>query len=912
MERGPGSSPVRTILSVTLAALLLGAATASGATLVVNTTTDDVTPHDGLCSLRKAVASVDTPGTPSPDCATPSATGNTIVLGATGSTGATGPVVYALTIKPTGPDDNTTGDLDIAAGVSNLTIEGPAAGAATIDASGLSDRALSIAAGASVTITGVTISGGHAPNGPPDLNSDGATGAAGAVGGGILNAGTLTVTSATISGNSAGNGGSAGFATMTIRGGLGGAGGAGGGIFNTGSLTLTGVTITGNHAGAAGTGGVSTTIFEPAGASGAGGGGGGIASSGDVTVTDSTISGNFAGDGAGGGDGLSGATPGNGGPGGSGGGILSTAAGLTVAGSTITTNHAGAGGNGPMAMSDGTDAPAGGAGGCGGDGGGIDAASPTPSTIISSTFSGNQAGAGGSGGFGAIAPMFGGAGGAGCAGGSGGGLANAYTTTTIANSTFTANFAGPGGAGGSGGLAAGGGGEGGGGGAGGAGGSGGGIVITGAGQSTMLAATDFENGIGAPGAGGAGGLGESGGVTGATGTAGPSGSGGGVATEIPGKFCLFPIGCPRIAITDSIDASNAGSNCFGDQIDGGDDLSFGDTTCPGGNGDPKLGPLRDNGGPAPTSDLGPGSAAIDGVPATGAGCPATDERGLPRPSGTACDIGAFELTPPAATTGAATAVTATTATVSGTATANQSAATTAFDTGTSTQYGTQATAQGVTGLTGASVSANLTGLTPSTTYHFRLTVVSPDGTAHGADATFTTLASAGGGGGGSQGGGSNGGGSNGGGSNGGGAGSSAPKLTALKLAPAVFAAAGSGASIARTHGTKKRTGTTVSYTDSEGATTTLTVAREAAGVRSGSACVAPPRRRKSGAKPKACTRLVVAGHFTHADTAGPNRFHCTGRVGSHALRAGRYELTAVPAAGSSTGAPATAHFRITG
>jgi hypothetical protein len=44
--------------------------------------------------------------------------------------------------------------------------------------------------------------------------------------------------------------------------------------------------------------------------------------------------------------------------------------------------------------------------------------------------------------------------------------------------------------------------------------------------------------------------------------------------------------------------------------------------------------------------LAPGSAAIDQVPATGAGCPATDQRGVKRPQGSACDIGAFELAAP--------------------------------------------------------------------------------------------------------------------------------------------------------------------------------------------------------------------------------------------------------------------------
>ena len=63
-------------------------------------------------------------------------------------------------------------------------------------------------------------------------------------------------------------------------------------------------------------------------------------------------------------------------------------------------------------------------------------------------------------------------------------------------------------------------------------------------------------------------------------------------------------------------------------------------------GDPELDPLADNGGPTPTHALLPASPAIDTAQGT---CPPTDQRGEARPSGFACDIGAFEsndFTPP--------------------------------------------------------------------------------------------------------------------------------------------------------------------------------------------------------------------------------------------------------------------------
>lgn len=62
--------------------------------------------------------------------------------------------------------------------------------------------------------------------------------------------------------------------------------------------------------------------------------------------------------------------------------------------------------------------------------------------------------------------------------------------------------------------------------------------------------------------------------------------------------------------------------------------------------DPQLGPLADNGGPTRTLRPLAGSLLLDRVPA-GAGCNnqglTTDQRGVPRPQGTLCDIGAVEV-----------------------------------------------------------------------------------------------------------------------------------------------------------------------------------------------------------------------------------------------------------------------------
>jgi hypothetical protein len=60
--------------------------------------------------------------------------------------------------------------------------------------------------------------------------------------------------------------------------------------------------------------------------------------------------------------------------------------------------------------------------------------------------------------------------------------------------------------------------------------------------------------------------------------------------------------------------------------------------------DPRIGPLSSNGGKTLTVPLLAGSAAIDHTTS----CPASDQRGVTRPQGSACDTGAFELVPPAA------------------------------------------------------------------------------------------------------------------------------------------------------------------------------------------------------------------------------------------------------------------------
>jgi hypothetical protein len=96
---------------------------------------------------------------------------------------------------------------------------------------------------------------------------------------------------------------------------------------------------------------------------------------------------------------------------------------------------------------------------------------------------------------------------------------------------------------------------------------------------------------------------------------------------------------------------------------------------------------------------------------------------------------------PTATTTAATNVGSASATLNGSVAPNQNETTYYFEYGSSTAYGTKTAVQGpLNGKNDKKVSADLSGLAPSTTYHFRLVATNPAGTSNGADMTFTTLA----------------------------------------------------------------------------------------------------------------------------------------------------------------------------
>jgi hypothetical protein len=135
----------------------------------------------------------------------------------------------------------------------------------------------------------------------------------------------------------------------------------------------------------------------------------------------------------------------------------------------------------------------------------------------------------------------------------------------------------------------------------------------------------------------------------------------------------------------------------------------------------------------------------------------------------------------------------------------------------------------------------------------------------------------------------------------------APALAAvsrLRISPRAFPAASRGGSTARTR--SRRTGTKVSYRDTQAATTTFTVRQPRRGIRRGRSCVKP----RPGLHGRRCTRNVALGSFKHRDRAGANSFHFSGRVRRKKLGPGSYRLQAVPRFSGRKGRVTSARFRI--
>jgi len=95
--------------------------------------------------------------------------------------------------------------------------------------------------------------------------------------------------------------------------------------------------------------------------------------------------------------------------------------------------------------------------------------------------------------------------------------------------------------------------------------------------------------------------------------------------------------------------------------------------------------------------------------------------------------------PPVVATNPATYVASFSATLNGTIDPHGLTTSVYFQYGTSTSYGLTTTPQNESGNTYRDISGHVTGLSASTTYHFRIVATNSAGTTYGADRTFTTL-----------------------------------------------------------------------------------------------------------------------------------------------------------------------------
>ena len=108
------------------------------------------------------------------------------------------------------------------------------------------------------------------------------------------------------------------------------------------------------------------------------------------------------------------------------------------------------------------------------------------------------------------------------------------------------------------------------------------------------------------------------------------------------------LGSGTVTLTNSLVAQQAnGANCSGGVSGGGNNLAD-DATCPTAtvSATPLIGPLANNGGPTQTHALLLGSPAIDAGSNTicdASPVSSVDQRGVSRPQGATCDIGAFEI-----------------------------------------------------------------------------------------------------------------------------------------------------------------------------------------------------------------------------------------------------------------------------
>src|SRR5207248_1191246 len=124
-------------------------------------------------------------------------------------------------------------------------------------------------------------------------------------------------------------------------------------------------------------------------------------------------------------------------------------------------------------------------------------------------------------------------------------------------------------------------------------------------------------------------------------------------------------------------------------------------------------------------------------------CPGqASDIGATSPEGINLDVMGYDLAsamPPVVTTNAATNVTNSAAMLNGAVNPNGVTTSVHFEYGLTTSYGSSTTTHSYSGHTTQKVMANISGLSPNTTYHFRLVGTNSGGIRYGGDRIFTTF-----------------------------------------------------------------------------------------------------------------------------------------------------------------------------
>jgi hypothetical protein len=150
-----------------------------------------------------------------------------------------------------------------------------------------------------------------------------------------------------------------------------------------------------------------------------------------------------------------------------------------------------------------------------------------------------------------------------------------------------------------------------------------------------------------------------------------------------------------------------------------------------------LGALQSNGGPTDTILPAASSPVLD--QGDGPSCPTADQRGVSRPQGAGCDIGAVERSTPTSFSGFADTLSAGGAVLHGTANTQGLGGSGHYVYGPTPSFGAVTPDSPLAAISGEQpATATLAGLLPGTTYYFALVVSTADGTVTGATESLKT------------------------------------------------------------------------------------------------------------------------------------------------------------------------------